>query len=343
MAGKPPSKRDSLNGLIAEHHDRLSSLEQKALERARADSRPHAESLTHRNLRWFGRNWVSGLACLIALLAWWQPQWKKTGDEELSRKIDGRLESKIKDYNLPQMSSDVSELKGRMAEISSYLKMLMEKELPHRAALPQSQFDGQIIELGKALSLARTVHAPSTPRVLNEIALKLANSNSSQPAFWSAAGQLITYRSELKKNFERSPLRDCFNWGFARVPLTPQKMEISGEKPVFTAFLSNCSIQIDNLNGYSGSVLQQQIEKINSSFKSAFPSAGEISVVLDISHARVTYQGGELLPVRGFVFRDCTFDFEPWSVPSPPGRILTRGLLAANSPEVRVDLPDTPS
>jgi hypothetical protein len=270
-------------------------------------------------------------ALLIAWFGWWQPQRKAHDDQDLTNVIDHRVDAKFSDKKFDQMASDVSNMKGRLEEISGFLKLLTEKELRTQAALPKSEFDQQIPQLSFTVSVARQVHAEVASNIVDGISSKLAQTEPTEPAYWRAAGELISYRSEVRNKFANPQLPNCFS-----IRAISAIMDNTSGFFKVTIPLSNCTFEIDNEKGFEGSPLQLAVM---SSIVGAPPNS--VRYTLDLTSVHVVYHGRPLLPVIRFAFHNCTFEFQTPEDAPVHAKELTRVLLASASPDIDFPVPSS--
>jgi len=262
----------------------------------------------------------------------------------LTHQIDDRVDAKFKEKGFDEVTNKVHELDGRMTEISGFLRILTEKELRTQAALPVRDFDENISEVSTTLSVARIVHAKPAPEVVNAIGASLARSEITKSDYWMAAGDLISFRSELQSTLSNArDLPEC-------MASKPKPAEIPPGNnwktfQIVPAIYDNCHFTLDS---------ERDDQLLNSLMLN-----GKTPLVA-FRHCLISYRGGEVNLTRvwkntpmdislinsdtgqvtheiarmnatAIQFAACQFDFSIKSSPPATGQGVTRMLLAQNS------------
>lgn len=241
--------------------------------------------------------------------------------------VDDRVESKLTEHHFDQVAADVNGIKGQLGEISAFLKILTENELHRQASLPKQDFEQQVPTLAAAVTTARAVQAYAAPSVIRDINRRLVDTPSDSPGYWNAASQLISYRSDLQVKFKPESLPDCL--GGERVPNSKGGGNYNGYWQT-TIVLSHCrlNIGIEDLPAFRA---------LAAHVISGIPFEA-IHYSLDLTDVRVVYRGGEILPVDMIVMHNCRFEIETRDEAPAQGKTLTKDLLAADEPTIRVNL-----
>lgn len=337
-------RNTSQNGALSEQADRrLKSFEEYLPFLKTADKRlqdlesPPAEPGKPPNR--FFKQIVSGIGILTLILgglAW-----------VANHYVDDRIEAKLTDHKFNQLVTDTHEMKGRMDEISGFVKMVAENELRKQSALSLPDFRKQLPDVGTTLSVARLVNASVPQDVVDSIGSKLVASEIDAPSFWHVAGQLISYRSDIQHGLPeptkpKTSLPEC-------VDSKPTPAEIahrvtSWNKPfeITPAIYENCHFTLDS--GRDSAQLNDLMLHGNDpliAFKNCLISysGGEVNLTRAWDHTpMIVYlynrETNQVTPVptnmtmQAIQFVNCRFDFSIKQAPPPTGKKATQMLLA---------------
>jgi hypothetical protein len=128
------------------------------------------------------------------------------------------------------------------------------------------------------------------------------------PDAWHAAATLINYRTAAKKS----------NNQICKPSGNEMAIGLSPDFKVQTVIiLQDCTLVLDDAP-----------EIVDTKSFKAVPE-NERGLILKNVH--VIYRGGAIIPVKGILFAQCSFDFQMYSAPPLPARSLTVTLLASNN------------
>lgn len=164
---------------------------------------------------WLRQNWkqlagafVGIVALVVGNFAWWQPrqvQLKQHADKDLAQQIDNQIEAKFQQHHFDDLVSDLKTMKGRMEEISGYLKIIVETDVKRIAGLPIKDFDANLDKVKTVLSVAKDEQVSVPGKTVGSIKSKLREANHNRAGFWGAATALVNFESPPAS----SSLSDC--------------------------------------------------------------------------------------------------------------------------------------
>jgi hypothetical protein len=212
-----------------------------------------------------------------------------------------------------------------------------------------AQLAANLALAGAQIQVARSENRPSDPRKLQQlqsVIAKAAETHPNVPEAWQAAAQLVSYRYQAMDVPLATQLPDCLD---TVVPgrNIDRVTQLDGSvvaEPGFTTsqapkwmahvILANCSLNLDDDGTFSRTSVGKFFEEV----KKHHPNADFFSIVL--SHVRITYSGGKMLPVSEIRYQDCVFEVKQSSgMPSIRSRALTNQLLTANLLDGTILLP----
>jgi hypothetical protein len=265
------------------------------------------------------------VGAVIAYRTWWEPH----VESELHNTVNNSIEAKFEQSHFDQVVGDVQAMKGRLDEMDGFLRLLTERELHQQATLSKSEFENQIPTIAATVSAARLVHTSAPPDLITDISKKLAAAAPTAPDYWKAAGELLSYRSELKNNFVVQQLPNCLQGQAAGGEFEGNTFNMS-----VMVFMSRCVLDLDADNGANTAAFDHYVARL--------VAGGPQSAVhysLDLTDAIVIYHGGTILPITKFVMHNCLFQVQTRDDTPAPAKYLTRELLASDTPTIKVDLP----
>jgi hypothetical protein len=196
---------------------------------------------------------------------------------------------------------------------------------------------------------------PENVQMLASALTEVTKKHPELPETWQAAAQLVNYKyqaqdksvSELSNclggNGERYKYSSKFSAnavpsaGNAEQAQIPLDSLLPGVMPAFVLTIRDCALNLDDDGNFPSTLLGRAVEEAR---KSA-PELSAYSLVLNMFNVHVTYTGGKLIPVKGILFRDCTFEFKSrLGIPSKGSQQITSQLLVASASEGKLTVSD---
>lgn len=207
--------------------------------------------------------------------------------------------------------------------VISMKQALIDKDTKLVAQLknPESkqQLQANLAVVDAQIQTARLEGKKPDIRKLDLLALSLSSviqKNPDLPQAWQTAAQLVSYR-ETGGNSRAA----C---GEPELKLHLVGDHFSPNMPTIPEFAyKNCTLDLENILTFDSGKTWPYPE----------------SVVVTLENVHVLYQGGNIPHVATILLKNCTFDMNINSTPTPKGRNLTQGLLtAANPKDVKIEL-----
>lgn len=231
--------------------------------------------------------------------------------------VDSRINDKLQATNqlIGDTRNELASMNGRFSEISSLIRLIVEREMRRLAALPADEFGRSLSEVKTALDVAKSHSLQPEEQVVAELTKKLQVTNHDLPDFWGAAAATINYRSiSITKPLPRCLDKPAVMTLAEDMGADDLKMVINN--PVY----EDCEIELDTY-------------VLSKAYANVPPG-----VPLHLKNCRVIYRGGSFSvpPGSKFIFSHCAFVLIPkWQVPRG-GRDMIVSLLL--SPDInRVD------
>lgn len=214
------------------------------------------------------------------------------------------------------------------------------KQLVSELKSPKSpeQLRANLATVVAQVQTARANHAkPNTAKLeaLSGAVSQVLKKDDSLPEGWQAAGQLISYRTQVST----SPnLGYCVSRPWTQTFQTGSDDEDASKLPqgafrVSEIKFHDCTLVLDDVSSFENSDADRWAMRATPRKK---------VVVLELYNVHVVYRGGAVVPVDSVLFSDCTFEFQTLSPPPATGQQLTKSLLAAaDLRSVSVELSDS--
>jgi hypothetical protein len=163
---------------------------------------------------------------------------------------------------------------------------------------------------------------------------KLIRADADVPEVWQAAFSLVSYRFAIQADFSKEEMPDCLSKGenaIRRLRNTPDWYLLGSGNPIRLAG-SHCVLDLGDVDSFNKGDFRRFFEEA----KKRNPGNPRI---LALSHARIVYSGGNIIPIDQITCDDCTFELRaPHQAPPPAGRSLTDQLLMADLDTGKVHL-----
>ena len=235
---------------------------------------------------------------VIAILAWWQPQWKQQSDAASEATILRILEEKTRP--LTELSSKMGERLAAMEKqvqgIDDNVKLLLKKELKLTASISPSDLGRNLDVVEAQLHAATLQEVVSDPSVINALQASFSKVSNDSVDYWPSAAAAITYISYMK-SFAPKGISIRVK---LRLPLCEPNAPAKREGLHF-AMESNCILNLDGQD-LSGRLYRDAI---------------------------IVYHGGKV-SLNNVQFVNCLFDFQMVAPPTKEGIKLTRDLLKSS-------------
>ena len=256
---------------------------------------------------------ISVLACIVAVFAWLQPQRKVESDELLDGRIGRAVDAKQKPLSdkVDTIASKIDNLSGRLESIEPYVRSLVLKQMANASTLPPKKLSDDVPQLADASEAGRSSGVSIDTATLSKLRVNLSQIHyQNSEAYWTLSSNLLGMRAVSIPSS-----RSCYE-------IPAQKIAILG-MGVYKVLFENCVIDIGNIDGFTRGKWYERLW--------AMSEGKAPDITIELTDARIIYNGGPVLPVKGIVFENCLFDFHLRSDPqSSPGRSIMRTLLASD-------------
>lgn len=228
---------------------------------------------------------------------------------EFKTRTSDRLDN-IENKDLKAIRDDLKEIRAQLAKqtVTSHL------------ALPQSQFQNTLSEIGRALITIQETKASIQPAVLSDLSKKLVETDHAVPDYWPLASWIINYRSSMIVGTSLG------NWSV--FPPCPGVVDLDSSPDAYTQ-----KVDPKTRIHFGPKV---PIERIGNQDCMVQLDGHRVSR-WDCKHCIVKYSGGPL-SLHDVRFENCLFifDFPSDRVPQPSGERLSETLLASNLTNVEI-------
>lgn len=248
--------------------------------------------------------------------------------------VETRLENQIKDavhsarwfaaFLVAWLGAGTYFLISAMGDIRAIRQNLKDRgsEIVNNIEHPKTTEDlaANLTLASAQIQVARAEHRkPDSSKLasLQHAIADAASEHTDLPAAWSAAAELISYRSSALHEFpQRLPPCDL-------VDLKPESRtwRLSNGVVMGTAgyYLSDCSLRLEDVPPLA----------VTDAGPLHVKPPDSILLVVSLTNGEVIYDGGPIRHEGGFVFENCTFDLRTDGVPTGAARqILTAALTS---------------
>lgn len=306
---------------------------------------------------WLRHNWLSVVTAIIALLAWWQPQWKAKDDKILTATIDDRITDNLNKSGLSKIPSELTGLTNKVDTLSDFVKILANSELGNASRLQKEKLKQELPQVGVAMSAAIAAESKIPSAVISSLSKavgEVAKDSPDDPSVWKVAAQLVNYKSyeSAKKSYlgldsHGQPVKSPYC--LEQHTITQFSADLSNEIPTdgpsiaeFGFTLHDCILVLDDLVTYDKSDFAELVVRRVDEVKQKRPNT-TAAVNLTLVNVLVIYRGGNIIPVQSIAFHNCAFQLDPVSqLPAPIGRrYITQLLSSGDQKNILLKIPSS--
>jgi hypothetical protein len=206
--------------------------------------------------------------------------------------------------------SDISVINQKLSNIEGQLSVLAplitQLTIRKQATSSQQEFEKALPQVKSALYSARQDKVSIEPKIITDLQHKFESAKQSEPNYWPAALEFISYHSSAleggRLDWLTLPLCKTGNFDTATMqPLDPDYHPLGPPVPIANMKVQQCALILDG----------KDISKMT------------------FENCLVFYHGGNV-KLKDVTFRNCLFDFRIENAVSPDGEKLASALLAAD-------------
>jgi hypothetical protein len=278
--------------------------------------------------------WIPLIALVLGAAYFLYPRYETHEAQDFANDVNRLIDSKLADPSkkIDKVSDDVATMKGQLQILAPLIQELIARKISQSVTLPEKEFLSSLPELRDAVRTGTQLRINVDPSLVGKSATRAIEVSNKHPEVWTAATELLGYRSMLtaseaptiSPDAKPLPLKGSWNMG----PLVENNgVAITVTIPpkiVPAESAARYEVIGENLNpGGTGGPASAFLD-----------GHGDASLGIDnfwiknviISNSLIVYHGGPLR-LENVYFVNCRFDLSP----ERDGRKLADKLLAAAS------------
>ena len=248
----------------------------------------------------------------------------------------GKLDRRVTD-----LQGDVGVVKGSLDELKPLIHDLLADRLARNASLSKAEFEKQIPELNKLLSIAVNGRIPVDDAVLRSASHKLLEIGPKAPETWSAAAQLVSLRSIQNIDLADAKLKICTDG--EPTPMTVESVQLPHTVNFRNGSYENCIFELDSAeqNKTLNEILSKRVPYITFHRCLVVYRGGPVHLIVSWNNrpSKIVDMNGKVkdevsLSGEAIHFDQCLFQLRLANSPPLEGQKFTEALLAMNGNSV---------
>lgn len=298
----------------------------------------------HPTIAWL----ISGLIAALALVLTFYTVIEPHLENDFSLRVGKQISDSLSPANqkISTIEGNVATINGRLEALGPLISGLILEKFRRNAGLSKEEFQKQLPETRRLISLARQERIEIDPTLIRRIGQKLLSVRPRAQEFWAASADFVSYRSangasEKTKQLASRDLAECTD-----SEPSPMKILSVPDEHHFTTsvgYYENCRFTLDSpgVDERINSILQNRIPFLTFRNCLIVYRGGPVRLIISWNNRpSVIYPsvpGKDLKPIpapisgNAIEFEDCLFDFTIKDVPPPDGQRIAETLLAQNA------------
>jgi hypothetical protein len=242
------------------------------------------------------------------------------GLSDLDFRTDKRIDAAFDRRHFGELSGDIRELKTQMKDLKDLLGVMVNKQLKASVQLPESTFERMLPGVEAQIRVARLQKTAVPTETIADLQEKISGVATRNSQYWSAMGQLASYRSVAALAFPITPTRSCLD----DPKVTHRETGVLWTH-VEDQMMSNCYLDLGSINEFYSS-------PFGAGFKGMVDKYGPPGYLrLFLENVHLVYHGGPMIPAFQIFCKDCTYDFDAERSISIDGKTLISAVSSAAS------------